>query len=460
MKPLLKYGLFALAVVLLIAAWILYFHNDTVRDHLFKWDWLQKSVAFFGEKKPVEVPEDEDPDTSLNQIPVHTAHVAVGTVHRYVDGFGTVTPRPPRQGQMSGSANIASSVPGTVAKVLCEIGKPVHAGDALIQLDDRLAKAAEDQADAALAQAKASLAALNANPRPEQVKIAQLAVEKAQAALQFAQKNFERQSKLAAEQGASAKTAEQAVLDLASAKSDLAVAEKQLILLEAPPTPEALAQENAKVAQAVAAAASAHTQRQILTIVSPIDATVVSLGVNPGESVDSTRTLVGLVALDRLIVDLDVPSDQLPANADTLSALIILPSVAGAPAKDITAKLAFVTPQVESKNGTVMVGIDLPAASGLRPGLTVRVRIIADEHKDCLVVPREAVVADENGDSVIAIVEKDKDGHTQATRKTVKAGFEEDGLIEIQADDLKEGATVVTAGAFGLPQAGRVKVLD
>jgi multidrug efflux pump subunit AcrA (membrane-fusion protein) len=72
-----------------------------------------------------------------------------------------------------------------------------------------------------------------------------------------------------------------------------------------------------------------------------------------------------------------------------------------------------------------------------------------------LAVPRDAVVADENGDSVISLVEGD-----QATHKTVKAGIEENGLIEITADGLKEGQTVVTAGAYGLPQASRVKVLD
>ena len=79
----------------------------------------------------------------------------------------------------------------------------------------------------------------------------------------------------------------------------------------------------------------------------------------------------------------------------------------------------------------------------------------SEEHKDVLAVPREAVVTDENGDSVVALIEGD-----QATRKTVTAGFEENGQIEITADGLKEGDTVATAGAFGLPQATKVKVLD
>jgi HlyD family secretion protein len=355
---------------------------------------------------------------------------------------------------MAGSANLASPVPGVVAKVLCQVGQKVKAGAAVIQLDDRVAKAAEEQAQAGLNQAKASLAALKAQPRPDQLQIAELNVQKSQSALNFAQKNYDRLKQLAADQGTSGKSVEQAALDLSSAKTDLAVNQKQLDLLKHTPTPEDLRQEEAKVAQAEAVLASAHVQRQMMTITAPIDATVVALNVNPGESVDVTKTLVQFVALDRLVVDVDVAADQLPAKAEGLDAQVLLPGAAP-DASPVMGKVGFVSPQVDPKTGAVMVSVDLPPGAGLRPGLSVRVRIVADEHKDVLAVPKAAVVTDENGDSVIALVEGD-----QATHKTVKPGFEENGLVEITADGVKEGDTVATAGAFGLPQASRVKVLD
>ena len=111
--------------------------------------------------------------------------------------------------------------------------------------------------------------------------------------------------------------------------------------------------------------------------------------------------------------------------------------------------------KLEALRAAVQVGIDLPADRALKPGLSVRVKIIVEEHKDSLAVPRESVVTDENGDSVISVVEKD-----QATHKTVKTGLEENGLMEISADGIKEGTTIVTAGAFGLPAASRVRILD
>jgi len=190
----------------------------------------------------------------------------------------------------------------------------------------------------------------------------------------------------------------------------------------------------------------------MLSIASPIDATVVLLSVNPGESVDTTRALVQLVATDRLMVDVDIPSEQLPANAEGLAAQVFVGPVGK---EAVAGKVSFVSPQVDPKTGAVMVVVALPSDAGLRPGRAVRVRIVAEEHKDVLAVPREAVVTDENGDSVISLVEG-----TQATHKAVKIGYAENDQVELLTDDVKEGATVVTGGAFGLPAASRVKVLD
>jgi HlyD family secretion protein len=356
-------------------------------------------------------------------------------------------------------------VAGVVAKVLCQAGQQVHANDPVIQLDDRLAKSAEEQAAAGLAQAQASLAALKATPRPDQLQIAELNVGKAKAALEFAQKGYERQKLLAANEGVSGKSVDQAKMELGAAENDLAVSQKQLALLKSSPTPEELHAEQAKVAQAQAALATAKTQRQMMTIKSPIDATVMAVSINPGESVDTTRTLVQLISMDRLQVAVDVPANQLPQKVEGLPAEILLTSApATEGAEPLMGKVAFVSPQVDVRNGSVMVGVDLPAGSTLRPGLSVRVRIIVAEHKDCLVVPREAVVTDENGDNVVAVIEgeqRDESGaFAQATHKAVKAGIEENGMIEISADGISEGTKVVTAGAFGLPAASRVKLLD
>jgi len=47
----------------------------------------------------------------------------------------------------------------------------------------------------------------------------------------------------------------------------------------------------------------------------------------------------------------------------------------------------------------------------------------------------------------------------KAVQKPVKAGAKDGPLIEVEGDGLKEGDTVVTVGAYGLPKETKVRVL-
>ncbi|MFI5378328.1 MAG: efflux RND transporter periplasmic adaptor subunit [Tepidisphaerales bacterium] len=416
--------------------------------------WVLRFRPQWIEPKPAAEADEEPHDTV---VPVHVANIARATMHRYVEAFGTVEPSPSRAGRMAGTADVASPVAGVVAEVLCEAGQKVAKGAPLLQLDDRLAKAAEDQATATLASAKASLAKLKATPRPAQLEIVRLAVEKAKAAVDFAQKTFERLKGLASREGTSQKSLEAAEQDLRASRIDLVVAEQQYELLKTSPTPEELADETAKVAGAEAALAAARTQRGMLRLVSPLDATVVAVTVHPGESVDVTRVLVDLVALDRLVVNASVPAEELASLSAGMSVQVLAARADGAKTADppYEGKLFFIGPEVDRKTNTAPVGIDVAAGFPIRPGQTVRVRIMAQEHKDVLVVPRESIAQNDNGDNVIAVVEGD-----QATHKMVRVGLREGNLVEIDADDLKEGISVVTAGSHALPQATKVKIIE
>ncbi len=89
-------------------------------------------------------------------------------------------------------------------------------------------------------------------PRPDQLQIAQLAVEKAQSALNFAQKNYDRTKTLAADQGVRRQRAVEQVsapISLRPRTISRRWAQKsKLNMVKNTPTPEELAQEEAKVA--------------------------------------------------------------------------------------------------------------------------------------------------------------------------------------------------------------------
>jgi multidrug efflux pump subunit AcrA (membrane-fusion protein) len=110
---------------------------------------------------------------------------------------------------------------------------------------------------------------------------------------------------------------------------------------------------------------------------------------------------------------------------------------------------------VDKSNDTVRARALLPAKSGLRPGQFVQVRIVTAVQTNCLAAPVESVVTDESGKSVVALV---KGG--EAARTPVQTGLRENGWIEIEAPGLKAGDTVVTVGAYGLPEKTKIRIQD
>ena len=119
------------------------------------------------------------------------------------------------------------------------------------------------------------------------------------------------------------------------------------------------------------------------------------------------------------------------------------------------ATLSFVSPAVDAKNGTILTRALLPADSGLRPGQFVQLKIVTAVHTNCLAAPGEGVVTDDSGQSVIALVNGDA-----AAQMPVQTGLREDGWVEIAGTGLKEGASVVTVGAYGLPEKTKIRVLE
>jgi RND family efflux transporter MFP subunit len=196
--------------------------------------------------------------------------------------------------------------------------------------------------------------------------------------------------------------------------------------------------------------AAARAQQALLRIQSPLTGTVARVNVRPGEAVDLSTVLVEVIALDRLTATAAVPSRELN-GLKVGQPVEVLPDKAASP---IVASLAYISPQVDPKTGAAVVRASLPPDCGLRPGQFVTLRIVSEEHKDCLAVPAESVVKDEEGATVIALVQGEK-----AARKSVRVGLRDGPLIEVAADGLQAGMLVVTEGAYALPKETKVRVV-
>jgi membrane fusion protein (multidrug efflux system) len=192
--------------------------------------------------------------------------------------------------------------------------------------------------------------------------------------------------------------------------------------------------------------ASAEAQLALLHGAAPLGGTVTHLNVHAGEAVDPSTVVAEIADLHRLVISADLPS------ADVARLRLGEPLVV-AGEKNLSATVSFLSPAVDAATDTVNVKAALPPDSGLRPGAMIAVKITTDMRPDCLAAPAQSVVTDNDGHSVIALV---KGG--EATQVPVTVGLREGDLVEVSGAALQAGDTVVTVGAYGLPEKTRVQV--
>jgi len=190
----------------------------------------------------------------------------------------------------------------------------------------------------------------------------------------------------------------------------------------------------------------AEAQLALLRVTAPLSGTVVRVNVKPGQAVDLTTVVAEVMDLNRLAVTAEIPA----AEANDLQAGNPVEVLTEPP---VTAELSSVSLDVDKNNDTVLVRALLPAGGALRPGQFVSLRIETAVHTNCLAAPGESVVTDADGKSVIALVKGD-----EAAQTPVQTGLRENGWVEVAAPELKAGDTVVTVGAYGLPEKTKIHV--
>ncbi|MCX7818636.1 MAG: efflux RND transporter periplasmic adaptor subunit [Kiritimatiellae bacterium] len=248
-----------------------------------------------------------------------------------------------------------------------------------------------------------------------------------------------------------ARVAEAAV---ARARAELAAAsaalERQRRLLEHDATSQRdLLEAEERHAIAVQTVAGAEASRSRCDLVSPIAGVAERVWARAGELAIAGQPLVRILSPERLVFAAAAPA----AVANRLRAgQIALVEASGIAVTGVVQSVAH-----EASPGTDMVGvrIRLPRGTSLRAGQFARARVVVEEHVGCLAVPLASVYTDHGGVSEIRLV----DGN-RARRIQVRRGLQDTGLVEVAAEGLKPGATVVTVGAYALPDGARVRVVS
>lgn len=332
---------------------------------------------------------------------------------------------------------IAAELTAQVVAVAVRAGDTVKAGGLLVRLADDEAQASLQQAQAALAEARGRLRQQSTVGGP----VASQAVVQAKAAFQAAQREHQRASELVAKGFFSQQKLDDARRALDTARSALAATRVQAEANQPGGVEAALSV--ARVDQASAQVALAQARLSRLRILSPVDATVLSRSVEPGNTAQAGKVLLNLAALGGLRVEAAIDEKHLRLLTLGMAARAVADAYPGQP---FDARLTYVAPAVDPQRGTVEVwlAVDAPPAF-LKPDMTVSVELVGGARNDALVLPASAV---RDTESTAPWVLLWRDG--QAVRQAVKLGLRGVGEVEI-AEGLAVGDEAIPQTEKALP---------
>ena len=331
--------------------------------------------------------------------------------------------------------NVGSQITGVVADIPVDEGQTVKAGDTLIVLDDREARAALVQAEGAAAQAEARIRQMREVLLPS----AQETLRQAQATLANAQAVYDRASQLAKSGIATRATLDDATRGLNIARAQVRSAELQVHTNSPGGSDYVIA--HTLLNQAHAALASAKSRLSYTVIKAPRGGVLISRNVERGNVVQPSNVLMKLSPTG------DMPSLSCRSTRRTSGSIAIGQTRACvgrclSQGDASRPEIAYINPGIDLQRASVEVKLRRASSSCLSAPGHDGIR----RHRDCppsdaLIVPAECIRGISTGKTWALKVE---DG--RAERQPVTVGLVSAGKAEI-LDGLEDGDLVLPASA-------------
>jgi RND family efflux transporter MFP subunit len=296
---------------------------------------------------------------------------------------------------------IRSRVSGYLTGLSFDVGDPVDMGVVVVELDDKTTRELLSRAMAA-----------------ERVAQAQLDAQKSRE--EQAQRQVQRYRTL----GESGVSTDQ---QLEYAESAWAVARAEVKL------------EDARLSQAKADLERSRLALEELQIRSPLSGFVAERNVEVGDLARAEDILLRIVDLSTVRTVVNVVERDYGKVRVGQPASIRVDAVPGGSFPGIVVSKAPVL-DPETRTARVMIEIRNPDLL-LRPGMHARVTIVADRHRDALVIPLSAVL-ERDGEQFVYEVDAD----STARRRTISTGIRDDDVIEVR-QGLGPESRVITLGS-------------
>jgi membrane fusion protein (multidrug efflux system) len=187
------------------------------------------------------------------------------------------------------------------------------------------------------------------------------------------------------------------------------------------------------------------------SIKAPISGFISERMVRVGNLVQLHQPVYNITSYDPLLAVLHVPERELRVLSKGLQVSM---KVDAWPEESFTGEVIRISPVVDTNTGTFRVTTQIEDHDQmLKPGLFGRVEILYDMHEDVPVIPRNAVITEDELSHVFVINEEG-----DVNRRAIQLGYEANGQVEV-TQGLKAGENVVTAGKGSLSDGARVEVV-
>jgi len=392
-----------------------------------------------------EADEEAEETIHYDPVPVRVVAAKSATLQPTLDLIGTIVVMPER------TAILSPLEGGTIAKVLVIEGQRVRAGDVLVQLDPRLARADLAKATATLGEKSAVLARLKRGPRPQEIDAVRQDAQKFKAAAEALRVKVKALSPLREKQEVSQVQVDAAQASLQAAEAEHAAASARVALMEAGTSPEEIAEAEAVCEVAKAELASAQLACDCCQIASPITGMVMHLSARQGMTVDRTTPLATLADDAAVFAQFRVPHVYLDKVRPAAAVTVRLTALPDAVFHGTVTRLSG---QADPNSGAVDAFATLPNDKGLlKPGLGCRLSVALPEIPGATVIP-VAAVADRSGTPVVTVIKDNK-----AREVEVKLGTQAGDQVQV-LEGLAPGDLVAIENGYGLPDDCPVRILD
>jgi HlyD family secretion protein len=208
---------------------------------------------------------------------------------------------------------------------------------------------------------------------------------------------------------------------LTAAAAQVASAQYTLSQLQAQPTAQAVASAQASVEQAQVSQTQARDQLAGATIATPIDGTIITVNVQPGDTAASGSPAFVLVPDIAPLVDAVVDEADIARLAQGQTVHLTFEAL---PGRTITGTVTSIAPTSTSVNGAVGYQVQVSFTPGRLPvrlGMTSNLAIVIASANNALLVPNQAITADRQANKYY-VTRQQPDGTTQ--RLEVRIGLQ------------------------------------